>query len=167
MLGRNGLCGGDFILDYHLGITLSLIRILNWIFIYSQTILIGHLLLLYSLLIFLTLLSFVLIYFAIEMSSSPLFTYIVIDIDSFLYKIRDSSLILRIPDEPPCYVRYYGGNARSVLAISFGMLCLLFINALHVLYYYSGLISVWGLFTSPLLYLFISFLTYSIVIIYL
>ena len=100
-----GYVGVGFVLDYHLGHYLGPVwdsvlgfhlqpDDLNW----PSFIII-------SLLIFLALLSLILVYIANEMSSSSLFTSIMINIESLLYKIRNSSLILRIPDEPPCYVR--------------------------------------------------------------
>ena len=42
-----------------------------------------------------------------------------------IYFIWDSSTILRIPDEPPCYVRQYGGNSCFCLGVYYNMLCIL------------------------------------------
>ena len=45
--------------------------------------------------------------------------------------------ILRIPDEPPCYVRQYGGKSHLCLAIYYNMSCVFFIIVFMQVYMFS------------------------------
>ena len=78
----------SFVLDCYLGIALGLIWVFIWVFIQAGP---SRLAILYNYLIFLFfLLFFFFIFICIvnEMSSSFLFASIIIDINSFLYKIQ-------------------------------------------------------------------------------
>ena len=51
------------------------------------------------------------------MFSSFLFIFTVYNVNILPYENRDSSLILRIPDEPLCYVRWYRDKIPFVLTL--------------------------------------------------
>ena len=115
-----------------LGITFGLIWVLIWIlvwvliwvsiciFVYYQAISISQLLWLFvfAFLLFFSSYCFLChIYLGLNIFFL-LFSSIINNTNIF---ISDSSLILRIPDEPPCYVRYYGGKSHLYLAIYYNM----------------------------------------------